>query len=32
MLDDYISKGNVELDVYGGYGRELFTDLNMDVS
>jgi uncharacterized protein (TIGR02001 family) len=31
-VDDYISKGNVELDVYGGYGRELFTNLNMDVS
>ena len=31
-VDDYVSKGNVELDVYGGYGRELFTDLNMDVS
>jgi uncharacterized protein (TIGR02001 family) len=31
-VDDYISEGNVELDVYGGYGRELFTNLNMDVA
>jgi uncharacterized protein (TIGR02001 family) len=31
-VDDYVSKGNVELDIYGGYGRELFTNLNMDVA
>lgn len=31
-VDDYISRGNIELDVYGGYGRELFTDLNMDAA
>jgi hypothetical protein len=31
-VDDYVSKGNIELDFYGGYARQLLTDLNMDVS
>jgi uncharacterized protein (TIGR02001 family) len=31
-VDDYISRGNLELDFYGGYGVELFTNLNLDAS
>jgi uncharacterized protein (TIGR02001 family) len=29
---DYVSKGNVELDFYGGYGLELFPSFNLDAS
>jgi uncharacterized protein (TIGR02001 family) len=31
-VDDYVSKGNIELDFYGGYGVELFPSLNLDLS
>jgi uncharacterized protein (TIGR02001 family) len=31
-VDESISKGNLELDFYGGYGRELFKDFSIDLS
>jgi uncharacterized protein (TIGR02001 family) len=31
-VDDSISKGNIELDFYGGYKRELFKDFSCDLS
>jgi len=31
-VDDYVSKGNIELDFYGGYGVELLPSLNLDAS
>jgi uncharacterized protein (TIGR02001 family) len=31
-VDDYVSKGNIELDFYGGYGVELLPSLNLDLS
>ena len=31
-VDDSISKGNIELDVYGGYGFEVVSNLNLDAS
>lgn len=31
-VDDSISKGNIELDFYGGYGFELFSNFNLDAS
>ncbi len=31
-VDDYVSKGNIELDFYGGYGVELLPNLNLDAS
>jgi len=31
-VDDYVSKGNIEMDFYGGYGIELFPSLNLDAS
>jgi uncharacterized protein (TIGR02001 family) len=31
-VDESVSKGNVELDIYGGYGVELFPSLNLDAS
>jgi len=31
-VDDSVSKGDIELDFYGGYGVELFTNMNLDAS
>jgi uncharacterized protein (TIGR02001 family) len=31
-VDDYISRGNVELDIYGGYGLEVFPDFNLQAA
>jgi uncharacterized protein (TIGR02001 family) len=31
-VDESISKGNIELDFYAGYGRELFKDFSFDLS
>jgi uncharacterized protein (TIGR02001 family) len=31
-VDENVSKGNIEIDYYGGYTKELFTDFNFDVS
>jgi uncharacterized protein (TIGR02001 family) len=31
-VDDSISKGNIELDFYAGYGHELFKDFSFDLS
>ena len=31
-VDDSISKGNIEVDFYGGYGFELFSNFNLDAS
>lgn len=31
-VDEAVSKGNVELDYYAGYGRELFKDFSFDLS
>jgi uncharacterized protein (TIGR02001 family) len=30
-VDDAVSKGNIELDLYGGYGWEVVSNLNLDV-
>ena len=31
-VDESVSKGNIEIDYYGGYNKELFTDFSFDVS
>jgi uncharacterized protein (TIGR02001 family) len=31
-VEDYVSKGNVELDIYAGYGLELLPDFNLEAS
>jgi len=31
-VDENVSKGNIEIDYYGGYTKELFSDFNFDVS
>ncbi|RPJ77056.1 MAG: hypothetical protein EHM15_00950 [Desulfobacteraceae bacterium] len=31
-VDDYVSDGSIELDIYGGYGLALFSDFNVQAS